>query len=207
METPLTQSARNKQAPDLSIRAARADEAGEIARLFLISSDGLASYIWSKLVRPGETIAQTGAARYARSGVAFSYQNCLLAVLDGAVAGMAHAFPMPPRAPDESEDDPVLGPYAELEDAGSLYLSGLAVDAALRGRGIGGELMDRMEDLAIARGCPRVSLICFECNERAMAFYRRRGYREIGRRPIVPHASLRYRDGDAVLLAGGGAGR
>ena len=207
METQLTQSTHGTPVPDFSIRRARAEDAAEIARLFLISSDGLASYIWSRLARPGETIAETGAARYARTGVAFSYENCLLALSDGAVVGMAHAFPMPPRAPHESEDDPVLAPYAELEDAGSLYLSGLAVDAAHRGRGIGGELMDHVEGLAIASGCPRVSLICFERNERAMAFYRRRGYREIGRRPIVPHPSLHYRDGDAVLLAGGGAAR
>ncbi len=207
METPLTQSISGMQSADFSIRAARADDAGEIARLFLISSDGLASYIWSRLARPGETIAETGAARYARSGVAFSYQNCLLAVSGGAVVGMAHAFPMPPRAPGETEDDPVLAPYSELEDPGSLYLSGLAVDAALRGGGIGAALMDRVEALAAASGCPRVSLICFERNERAMAFYRRRGYGEIDRRPVVPHPSLHYRDGDAVLLVGGGAAR
>jgi GNAT superfamily N-acetyltransferase len=192
-------------AADLSIRPARADEAGEIARLFLISSDGLASYIWSRLARPGETITQTGAARYARGGVAFSYENCLLAVSGGAVVGMAHAFPMPERAAGDIEDDPVLAPYAELEDAGSLYLSGLAVDAALRGHGVGGRLMDQVEARAAAMGCPRVSLICFERNERAMAFYRQRGYRELDRRPVVPHPSLHYRDGDAVLLAGGGA--
>ena len=203
----MTQSTHGTREAGLSIRPARVEDAAEIARLFLISSDGLASYIWSRLARPGETIAETGAARYARSGVAFSYENCLLAVIGGAVVGMAHAFPMPERAPGETEDDPVLAPYAELEDAGSLYLSGLAVDAALRGRGIGGELMDRVEALAVASGCPRVSLICFERNERAMAFYRRRGYREIARRPVVPHPSLHYRDGDAVLLAGGGVVR
>lgn len=191
------------RAPGLLVRQARREDAGEIARLFLISSDGLARYIWSRLARPGETVAQTGAARYARTGTAFSFENCLLAEKNGAVAGMAHAFPMPPRAPHEKEDDPVLAPYAELEDAGSLYLSGLAVDEAYRGHGIGGELMDRVEGLAAAAGSARVSLICFERNERAMAFYRRRGYREIARRPIVPHPSLRYRDGDAVLLAGG----
>ena len=57
--------------------------------------------------------------------------------------------------------------------------------------------------LARARdeGCPRTTLICFEANTRALAFYRRRGYHELDRRPIVPHPTLRYREGDAVLLA------
>lgn len=187
--------------PALLVRRARKKDAAEIARLFLVSSDGLAAYIWSRLAAPGETLAAVGARRYARTGTAFSFENCLLASVDGAVAGMAHAFPMPARAADEVEEDPVLAPYAALEDAGSLYLSGLAVDAAHRGRGIGSALMDHVERLAIATGCGRVSLICFERNEGAMRFYRRRGYRETARRPLVPHPTLRYAGGDAVLLA------
>lgn len=188
-------------APALRVRAACREDAAEIATLFLISSDGLAAYIWGRLAAPGQSLADVGAARYARTGTAFSFENCLLATMDGAVVGMAHAFPMPARAADESEDDPVLAPYAMLEDAGSLYLSGLAVHGQHRSRGTGGQLMDRVEALANAMGCPRVSLICFERNEGAMRFYRRRGYRETARRPLVQHPTLRYADGDAVLLA------
>lgn len=187
--------------PASRVRSACREDAAEIARLFLISSDGLAAYIWGRLAAPGQSLADVGAARYARTGTAFSFENCLLATMDGAVAGMAHAFPMPARAADETEDDPVLAPYAMLEDAGSLYLSGLAVHGQHRNRGIGGQLMDRVEALANAKGCPRVSLICFGQNEAAMRFYRRRGYRETARRPLVPHPTLRYADGDAVLLA------
>ena len=47
----------------------------------------------------------------------------------------------------------------------------------------------------------QVSLICFERNEGAMQLYRRLGFREIDRRAIVPHPSLHYRDGDALLMA------
>jgi ribosomal protein S18 acetylase RimI-like enzyme len=191
---------RTAPAPTLAIRRAGAADAPAIARLFLVSSDGLAAYIWSKLALPGQSPAEVGAARYARTGTAFSFENCLLATLGGAVAGMAHAFPMPSRAPDEVEEGPVLAPYAELEEPGSLYLSGLAVDERLRGRGIGGALMDRVERQSRETGCSGVSLICFEANRRAMRFYRERGYREIARRPLVPHPALRYASGDAVLL-------
>ena len=187
--------------PVLRVRAARRDDAADIGRLFLISSDGLAAYIWSRLARPGEMLADVGAARYARTGTAFSFENCLLATVNGAVAGMAHAFPMPTRTAVETEDDPVLAPYAQLEDAGSLYLSGLAVEEKHRDRGIGSALMDHIEGLATELDCPRISLICFERNEGAMRFYRRRGFREIARRPLVPHPTLRFADGDAVLMA------
>ncbi|WP_420345194.1 GNAT family N-acetyltransferase [Pelagibius sp.] len=190
---------------DLDIRWAKAEEARAIARLFLISSDGLATYIWSRIdvpdLNPEEVdLEEIGAARYARSGTAFSYENCLLALAGGIVVGMAHAFPMDADPGPVGEEDPVLRPYAELEDPGSLYLSGLAVEEGYRSAGIGAELMDCVEELARAKSLPRVSLICFERNTGALAFYRRRGYREIARRPLVPHPSLHYADGDALLL-------
>lgn len=149
---------------------------------------------------PGKTLEEIGAARYARTGTEFSYRNCLMAEREGAVAGMVHAYPMTSSGPPGEDFDPVLRPYAELEDAGSLYVSGLAVDAGYRGQGIGGALMDRIGQKARADGLPRISLICFERNERALDFYRRRGFREIARRPIVPHPFLHYADGDALLM-------
>lgn len=182
------------------IRPALQEEAGEIARLFLISSDGLAAYIWSRMDVPGLSLEEIGAVRYSRTNTVFSFENCLVAVRGHAIAGMVHAFPMEADASGAEETDPVLRPYAQLEDPGSLYVSGLAVHDRYRGRGIGGELMDRVYALARSKGLPRVSLICFEGNETAFEFYRRRGFQEIGRRPVVPHPSLHHRDGDAVLM-------
>lgn len=184
----------------LSIRPACQEDTRDIARLFLISSDGLAGYIWSRLAAPGQSLEEVGAARYARTGVAFSYENCLMAARGGRVVGMVHAFPMEPRAPDDIEADPVLRPYAELEDPGSLYISGLAVNDGERGQGIGGALMDRAAAVARGQRLPRLSLICFAPNQGALRFYLRRGFREIARRPLVPHPSLHYAEGDALLL-------
>lgn len=185
---------------NLDIRWAKKADARDIARFFLISSDGLAAYIWGKMDRPGLSLEEIGAARYAREETAFSYQNCQLAVMEGATIGMAHAFEMAADAEPSVEEDPVLRPYAELEDPGSLYLSGLAVSGRHRGHGIGAVLMEHVEKHARSEGLARVSLICFERNEWALRFYTRRGYREIARRALVPHPSLHYRDGDALLL-------
>lgn len=182
------------------IRPALQEEAGEIARLFLISSDGLAAYIWSKMDMPGLSLEEIGAARYARTNTTFSFENCLVAVRDHTIAGMVHAFPMEANATGPEETDPVLRPYTDLEDPGSLYVSGLAVHDRYRSQGIGSALMDRVHALARWRGLPRVSLICFEANDTAFEFYRKRGFEEIGRWPIVPHPSLHYREGDAVLM-------
>lgn len=187
--------------PKDQIRRARQDEAGEIARLFLISSDGLAAYIWSKMDMPGLTLEEVGAARYARTGTAFSFENCHVALRWGEIAGMVHTFPIEGSADDSEKNDPVLRPYAELEDPGSLYVSALAVHEAYRNLGIGSRLMEHVYGVARSLGLQRVSLICFERNEAALRFYRRQGFQEMDRRPIVPHPTLHYGDGDAILLA------
>jgi ribosomal protein S18 acetylase RimI-like enzyme len=195
-----------------AIRPARPEDCGDIAMLFLLSSDGLAEYIWSQAGPEGASPLETGRRRYAREGVAFSYQNCLVAEEDGLA--MLHSFVMPPReetgdeaAANDNDNgeavDPVLQPYAELEDPGSLYVSGVAVTPEHRGRGLGGKLMAQARARAEALDLPRVSLICFEANETAMQLYRRLGYAEVDRRPVVPHPSLHYSAGAAVLLVRG----
>jgi ribosomal protein S18 acetylase RimI-like enzyme len=186
---------------EITLRPARREDAAAIAALFLIASDGLARYIWSRIDMPGKTLEEIGAARYAREGVAFSYRNCLVAEHEGRVVGMLHSFPMDRPETPETESDPVLRPYAELEDYGSLYISGLAILPAYCGRGLGRSLLLAAHERAKALGRPRVSLICFEANTNAMRLYRAEGYRELDRRPIVPHPDLHYADGEAVLLA------
>ncbi|MEQ8294307.1 MAG: GNAT family N-acetyltransferase [Roseovarius sp.] len=184
----------------VDVRWARRGDAAEIARLFLMSSDGLAAYIWSRHAKEGEPVEAVGAARYARTGTAFSYQNCLLATHGAEVLGMIHAFEMPEPDHDAPDPDAVLAPYAELEDPGSLYISGLAVHAAFRSHGIGGTLLDYVEALALTRALPRLSLICFEQNAPARDFYLRRGFTVADRRPLVPHPCLHYTEGDALLM-------
>ncbi len=180
------------------LRPATREDSAAIAELFLISSDGLAAYIWSGIKAPGQSLIEIGAERYAREDVAFSYQNCLIVEVGGTIAGMVHCFEMPES--DDEETDPVLRPYAELEDPGSLYISGIAVHPEHRNAGLGTRLLKAAHDRARALGLPRVSLICFERNDGAMRLYKRHGYAEVDRRALVPHPTLHYEDGDAVLL-------
>lgn len=182
----------------VTIRPAAREDSAAIAELFLISSDGLAAYIWSGMETEGRSLIEIGAERYAREDVAFSYRNCLVAETEGGIAGMVHSFEMPESG--EEETDPVLRPYAELEDPGSLYISGLAIHEDRRNAGIGTRLLQAAHARARQLSLPRVSLICFERNTGAMRLYERHGYAEKDRRAIVPHPTLHYTDGDAVLL-------
>ena len=182
-----------------TLRDATREDAGEIAKLFLISSHGLAEYIWSQIDAPGQSLAQIGAERYAREGVAFSYEKCIVAERNGIIVGMLHGFEMP-ESDGSVTEDPVLRPYAELEDAGSYYVSGVALFPDHRGQGIGTALLGAAHERATSLRLPRASLICFEMNEDAMRLYKRFGYQEFARRPLVPHPMLHYKEGDAILL-------
>ena len=87
-----------------------------------------------------------------------------------------------------------------MEDQGSLYIAGLALFEKYRSNGIGSALMDAVTVRARASGLRKVSLICFERNERALKLYQKRGFVEIDRRKVVPHPCLHYTDGDALLM-------
>jgi ribosomal protein S18 acetylase RimI-like enzyme len=186
------------QRSPITIRPALKSECRRIAELYRISSDGVADYIWTKLARPGEDILEVGRRRYERDGTPFSYQNCKMVELAGAVIGMLVAFPMHVDS-DYVESDPVLVPYSVLEEDQSYYVCGMAIDEAHRGQGIGGRLLDEAERDARRLGFSRLSLLVFEQNARARRLYERYGYAETMRHPVVPHPLIHY-TGDALLM-------
>ena len=181
-------------------RDAQQTDAREIAGLFRVAAGGVADVVWDGLREGKEDAVDTGARRFARDGVAFSYRNCTLVESRDRVIGMLLAYPMraePGTGPDEVP--PVLRPYAELEADATYYIAGIAVDPDLRGRGIGTKLLRVAELRAMTRGLDAMSLIAFEENYGSIRLYERLGYRVADRRPVVPHPMIRFR-GDAVLM-------
>jgi ribosomal protein S18 acetylase RimI-like enzyme len=188
----------------LVIRPARKDESRSIAELFEISSDGVASYVWSTLQAdyPGLPLLEIGRRRYEREGTAFSYQNCLMAEDGGQVQGMMHAYAIePPGDPDPAPQavDPVLKPYSELEAPGTLYIAGIAVWPSFRGQGVGTRFLEAARERAGSLGLRELSLLCFANNTGARRLYDRAGFVVVDWRPVVPHAMIRH-TGDVLLM-------
>ncbi len=189
---------------DTRLRPATPADCRAIAKLYRIASDGVADYIWSKLADAGEDILDVGQRRYARTDTAFSYQNCTMIEANGQILGMLSAFPMcvDPAAVPDPDPDPVLAPYAALEEDKSYYICGVALFPAFRGRGLGTRLMAHAEGLARERTLAKLSLIVFEKNTGAKRLYDRLGYRVVARAAIVPHPLI-HLDGDALLMVKG----
>lgn len=185
----------------LLYRPARKDDCRTIAKLFSMSSDGVADYIWTGLAEPGEDILDVGQRRYESEDSVFSYRKCIVAEIDGQIAGMLLAFPMPePENPGEaSETDPVLAPYGKLEQYNSYYICGMAVFPEYRGMGIGTKFLEIAERKAKELNLLQLSLIVFEGNTGAKKLYERHGFRETAREPIVPHKLIRH-TGYALLM-------
>ena len=181
-------------------RPAVQTDARDIARLFQISSEGGADYIWSLIAQPGEALLDVGERRYAREGVNFSYENCLIAEAEGRVIGMMHSYVMREDPNPEPVTDPVLAPYADMEVPDTLYISSLALHEGWRGLGLGQEFLKYAYQRCDELGLKGLSLIDYAVNTGARRFYERHGFTIVQTCTIVPHPMIRV-TGDAYLMS------
>lgn len=187
---------------DATLRPATPDDALAIAELYQIAAEGVADYMWQgyRDQFPDLSLVEIGAAWFAQDNDDFSYSNCLMAQVDGSIAGMSMTFlmkTMPEPLPDDF--DPVMRPYVELEENGSFYVCAVGVYENFRNRGIGTALMDHAEQRARTEGCLSMSLLVFDANDDAKRLYERLGFRVKDRSAIAPHPLIRP-TGDVLLM-------
>ena len=190
----------------LRIRRAQRSDARSLAALIEIAGDGIPSYLWSQVAKPGETPLDVGEQRAEREKGGFSYRHATVAEREREVIGMILAY----RLPDASDEDrgaladlpEFLRPFVELEFevSGSFYINALAVHAPHRSQGIGARLLRKAEGQAIEAGCHRMSVQHFLRNQRAGAFYRRYGFRFAGERVLLPHPAYPHEDRSILLV-------
>lgn len=188
---------------DISIRPAEKRDCRCIAELALMAGEGIPAYFWEQARRLGQDIMDVGAEKAASDATNFSWRNAQIALSGGRVAGMLLAYRLADTPdPQELQDCPAfLRPLIELEQCvpGSFYVNMLATYAEFRGMGVGTALMGLIDPLARESGCNLSSIEVFEQNLTALRLYRRLGYAEAARRPVVPHESHGM-TGDVVLL-------
>ena len=181
-------------------RPARHDDAHEIARFFQITSEGGADYIWSLIAEPGADLLAVGTARYAREGVNFSYENCLIAEHQGRVIGMMHSYVMRHDPHAEPVTDPVLAPYADMEIPDTLYISSLGLDEGWRNKGLGANFLPAAQARCDELGLAGLSLISYAVNTGALRFYEHHGFHTVKSCQVTPHPLIRV-TGEAYLMS------
>jgi ribosomal protein S18 acetylase RimI-like enzyme len=192
---------------DAHIRPARKADAAALAVLIDMAGEGMASWVWSDMASGHQSAFEIGRMRAGRGEGAFSYRNAFVLTeqRDGAeeIAGMVLGYRLddPYVMPDLAGMPAPVRPLVELEAEapGAWYLNAIAVFSDFRGKRFGGRLMARAEDLARQSGARQIALIWAEENKLAAGLYKRFGYSERARRPIVPFAGIRV-GGDWVLL-------
>ena len=187
----------------LFIRPARRSDCVDIARLVLMSSDGIAEYIWRPHVFGRGSLIAVGTQRCARDDVPFSWTNCLIAEQGGRIAGSLHAVAIPAPLDDDNavdERDPALRTLLQFSDRGSLEIRGLAVYPEFRGRGAATRMIAAAASQARAQGLARLSVICFATNEAAIKFYRSFGFTERARAAAPAHPAFDHAGGEMLLL-------
>ncbi len=187
-------------------RWAKTEDCYRLAELAQMSSSGVIDYVWSTLNDPDLSLLEIGEQRFAREDTDLSYRNCVVAEIDDDVAGMLVSFVdansvtdyMKPPVSKTDEPD-VLAPYRELEVPDSYHICEMALLPQYQSQGLGTRMFEIAKGLARERGCAELSLLVFEQNVGAVQLYERLGFKEIDRRPVVPHELIRY-TGDVLLM-------
>ncbi|CAM5714850.1 GNAT family N-acetyltransferase OS=Streptomyces alboniger OX=132473 GN=CP975_33495 PE=4 SV=1 [Streptomyces alboniger] len=116
--------------------------------------------------------------------------RAICALLDGRLVGLA-GYQHGGRSLTQGSARAVLRAYGHLRGLhrllllalferrpapGQLLMDGIAVDADLRGRGVGGLLIEEVAAVAAERGCRQIRLDVIDTNPRARALYERLGF-------------------------------
>lgn len=164
--------------PQITTRPASCAEAGTIAELFMMA--------W-----PVEEILEANGISYehqheamtevaARRGTIYSYENTIVAELDGRVVGAMCAYDGADYVRLKQPVVDILGPdsgFAQLQEteAGEFYLDSVGVYPEFRGMGIASRIFEAHIERTASLGHRRAGLIVDEDKPQAEALYTRLG--------------------------------
>ncbi|MSP03752.1 MAG: N-acetyltransferase [Acetobacteraceae bacterium] len=148
--------------------ATQADEPA-LADLVDFVGEGLPSYLWARMARPGEYPRDVGIRHTSREEGAFLYRNAIVGDDgDGAITALT-GYSLSEQSEPIGPDMPVMFvPVQELENLapGNWHINVLATYPERRNRGHGARLTRFAEQLARAPGCRGPGIILPWCQSR-----------------------------------------
>lgn len=167
------------------LRPFHADDADTVARLNDMASDGILYSVWSREAGPdGDPWEQGRLQQIEQMNAGWT-----MIVLDrgSGVEAVLMGQPHPTEPVSVESVDAEWVPLVELEnlEPGAWCLHVIATLPEHRGQGHGARLMDLAESIARVGGHSRIALVVSDANGSAIRLYRRCGFAERARRPIV----------------------
>ncbi len=169
-------------------RRATPQDAGILAEFVEFASEGLATYLWSKLAGIGRDPWAIGRERVGAETGGLSYRNAVIAEIAGQPAAGLIGYPLESKADPISDQLPaLLVPLHELmkQVADTWYVHVLAAYPQFRGRGQGTALLSLAEGFAVSAGKSGLSLVVSDTNAGARRLYESYGFREVGQRRMI----------------------
>ena len=94
---------------------------------------------------------------------------------------------------DEMNSSTILGcVYLKQENPGSLYFGMLTVRPTLQAQGLGKKLLEKIEQIAEAKGCHQIRMTVIKQRLELIEFYKRRGYKASGKSEEFPMNDPRF---------------
>ena len=175
---------------ELNIRKATAEDAPFIAQVVctaIACEESLRGYC-------GENYMDVITQIASEEGTQYSWQNALIAEVDGCLAGGivaydgAKLYPLRGKTWDIIENITGKRPFIVDEtQAGECYLDSLAVLPEYRGKGIAKQLILSLAEKVKNEGIPYVGLLVDVDNERGQALYKSVGFKFVNKSDFLGH--------------------
>jgi ribosomal protein S18 acetylase RimI-like enzyme len=186
--------------PQPVLRAARPDDAADLARFVDMASEGFVRVVWAGMAEPGEGLMAVGTRRAARGEGGFSWRNAVIAEIGGAPAAGLVTYRTGPEPEPVDDLPPMFRPLQALENRvpDTQYVNVLATYPAFRRRGLATRLLAEAERQAA--GSRGLSLIVAEGNLPARRAYAAFGFVDAGAEPIVEAGGWRSESRNWLLM-------
>lgn len=169
----------------INIRKATAEDATFVLEMSEVAGHDFLPHYFQQVLPDGQDLRGFMLSRVKNPDGKMSYTKCLIAKVDGVCVGMINLDPIA-ESPEPIDPDlpPMFLPLAELEASvpGALIIEFLATVPEAHGKGVGAALIDTAKGQAGSGG---VALVVSDNNTAARGLYKKAGFLEAGRRPIV----------------------
>jgi CheY-like chemotaxis protein/GNAT superfamily N-acetyltransferase len=184
--TASVEKSQRRLAPAVTIRAAMPDDIPMLLSLINTAGAGIPFETWRRTAGPGQSPWERGRCDMMDPATDVHYGSCWIAETPtGGLGAMVLVVPPTTVNTGGASTFDFLVPLKQLEAeaAGTTHVSYLCTVDSARGQGIASALLRFAEVRRVATG---LSLVVASSNYVARALYQRHGYKEAGRRPLIP---------------------